>query len=404
MHQGYVIIKIKGTGIEEFLNGVSRQGIYLWNVERLSRELLVARINVTDFRKLRGIVRSAPVTVEIRHKAGLPFLWQRAKHRYTLLIGALLSILSIYLLSSIVWFIQINGVNELDGALVLQVLKTAGVQPGTWRTSIEPMALEHRLMLELPQLAWVGVKLKGTLLQIEIVERVEAPKDQLAPGDIIAKRAALITQVIPFVGNVLVTEGETVSQGQVLIDGGLTEYGLPGDGSTKHLRAAGVIKGRVWYTGFGEASLVHYVKQRTQRMRSGHYLILGARRWGWGATESPFPHYAEEVKTRQLRVPRLGLRIPMQLVSVTYHELTLERMEIDLETAKEDAWRHAWEDIEGRLGPQSELVSQAVDVICEDRNGDPLVRIRLVVEVHEEIGVFRPLPAREAEGIRGGSQ
>ena len=176
LHQGYVIIKIKGTGIEEFLNGVSRQGIYLWNVERLSRELLVARINVTDFRKLRGIVRSAPVTVEIRHKAGLPFLWRRAKHRYTLLIGALLSILSIYLLSSIVWFIQINGVNELDGALVLQVLKTAGVQPRTWRTSIEPMALEHRLMLELPQLAWVGVKLKGTLLQIEIVERVEAPK------------------------------------------------------------------------------------------------------------------------------------------------------------------------------------------------------------------------------------
>ena len=37
---GYVIIKVKGKGLEEFLNGAATQGIYLWDVERLSRELL----------------------------------------------------------------------------------------------------------------------------------------------------------------------------------------------------------------------------------------------------------------------------------------------------------------------------------------------------------------------------
>ena len=56
-----------------------------------------------------------------------------------------------------------------------------------------------------------------------------------------------------------------------------------------------------WYTGFGEASLVHYVKQRTQECGQD-IPHLGCQAMGLGATESPF-HYEEEVKARQLRVP-----------------------------------------------------------------------------------------------------
>ncbi len=404
-YEGYVIIKVKGIGIEEFLNGVSRQGIYLWDMERLSRELLVARVSVTGFRRLKEIVRSVPVTVQIRHKVGLPFFWQRLRQRFILLVGALFSLVCIYLLSSIVWFIQIQGVQELDRALIVEVLKASGVQPGVWRNSVDPRGLEKQLMLELPQLAWVGVGLRGTLLAIEVVEKAEIAGDERMPGDIIAGKTALVTQVIPFAGQVLVAEGETVTLGQVLIDGSLPEYGPPGQGATeRYLRAAGVIKGRVWYKGFGEASLVRYTQRRTGESCKGYYLIAGSRRWEWGVSEPPYALYEEATSsTRYISWPQLNLVIPIQIGSVEYYELTEEKIDIDLETAKEMALRHAWEDIEAKLAPRAEILSQEMELITEERNGDFLVRVKCVVEVHEEIGVFRPLSPNRADGIGEGS-
>lgn len=390
--QGYVIIKVKGRGIEEFLNRVSRQGIYLWEVQRLSRELLIARINVADFRRLRKVVRSVPVTVRIRQRVGLPFLWRKLIGRFALVFGALLSILSIYLLSSVVWFIQIQGLQQLDQALVLEVLKEAGVRPGVWRNSVDSRELEKHLMLNLPQLAWVGIGLRGTLLEVNIVEKVEVPIDERVPGDIVASRNALITQIIPFVGTVLVEEGETVAEGQVLIKGSLLGYEPLGEGlEQRDLRAAGMVKGRVWYRGFGEASLVSYVSQRTGRNCRCQRLLLGPWQMVWGVKTPPFSLYEEEVSVRRPGFPSLSWELPIELITIDYYELVTEKVETDLEVAEEMALRQSWEAIEERLAPGAEILSQEVDVTTEDHNGGILVRARRIVEVHQEIGVFRAL-------------
>ena len=391
-NQGYVIIKVKGKGIERFLNRASEQGIYLWEVQRLSRELLMARVSISDFRRLREVVRSVPVTVRIRQKVGLPFLWHKLGQRFALMIGALLGILCICLLSSVVWFVQIQGIQQLDRALVTEVLKVAGVRPGVWRSSVEPRELEKQLLLNLPQLTWVGVRLRGTLLEVTIVEKVEVPVDERVPGDIVAGKNALVTQIIPFVGRVLVEEGEAVTEGQVLIDGSLGAYGSPGPGATeRYLRAAGVVKGRVWYRGFGEANLVSEISERTGQISTSHQLSIGSWQWHWGVSILPFPLYEEEVHRRRPTLARLNWELPIEFRTTDYYELVTHKVETDLETAKELALQQSWEAIWAGLAPGAEILSEEVEVITEDHNGDILVRARRIVEVHEEIGVFRAL-------------
>ncbi|NMB25489.1 MAG: sporulation protein YqfD [Firmicutes bacterium] len=391
-YKGYVIIKVKGRAIEEFLNRASQHGIYLWNVERLSRELLVARLSVVGFEELVGLVSLLPITVEIRQQVGLPFLWQRLRERSLLMIGAMISLICIYLLSSIVWFIQIQGAETLDQALIKETLKSNGVQVGVPRSAVDPRGLEKQLMLELPQLAWVGIGLKGTLLAVEVVEKAEITGDEKLPGDIIAGKAALVTQIIPFAGQVLVQEGETVTPGQVLIDGSLPEYGLLGQGGEeRYMRAAGVIKGRVWYKGFGEASVIRYTRHRTGESCKGYYLNIGAWRRIFGVSKPPYKLYEESKSVRRMYWERLQLVLPVYLDVVEYYELVEEKTEIDLEVAKEMALRYAWQDIERKITPRTEILSQETELVTEERDGEVLVRVKRVVEVHEEIGVFRPV-------------
>ncbi len=313
-YEGYVIIKVKGGAIEEFLNKASQHGIYLWNVERLSRELLVARVSVAGFEELTSLVSLLPITMEIRHQVGLPFLLQRLRKRSLLVIGAMISLICIYWLSSIVWFVQIRGAETLDQALIKEILKNNGVQVGIPRSMVDPRALEKRLMLELPELAWVGIGLKGTLLAIEVVEKAEITINEQSPGDVISGKAALVTQIIPFAGQVLVQEGETVTPGQVLIDGSLPGYELPGQGrGERYIRAAGVVKGRVWYKGFGEASVIYHTRHRTGESCKGYYLHVGRWRWSFGVSHPPYELYEESKSTRRIYWERLQLVAPVHM-------------------------------------------------------------------------------------------
>ncbi|NLY51863.1 MAG: sporulation protein YqfD [Firmicutes bacterium] len=404
-HRGYVIIKVKGKGLEEFLNRAAAQGIYLWDVERLSRELLIAKVSVPDFLQLREAVRGVPVTVRIRQRVGLPFLWQKLTQRFALLAGALLSLACIYLLSSIIWFVHIEGIEKLDYGLVTGVLQEAGVSPGVWRSSVDPREVEKHLLLKIPQLAWVGVRLRGTLVEVTLVEKAEIPTDEKVPGDIVASRNALVTQIIPFVGEVCVQEGETVTEGQVLISGALNSYRPSGeDGDSRYLRAAGMVRGRVWYRGFGEASVVSHVSRRTGQSCTGYRLTAGPWSWQWGEITPPFLQYEEEVKIQRLTLPRFGWVLPIQLETIEFYELVTETIETDLEIAKETALRRSWEAIEARMTPGAEILSQEVDVTTEEHNGDVLVRARRIVEVHEEIGVFRALSADKPEELGEGSR
>ena len=145
-----------------------------------------AKVSVSDFPKLREAVRSVPVTVRIRQRVGLPFLWQKLTRRFALVIGALLSITCIYLLSSIIWFVHIEGIEKLDHGLITGVLQEAGVSPGVWRSSVDPREVEKHLLLKIPQLAWAGVRLRGTLVEVTLVEKAETPADDKIPGDIVA--------------------------------------------------------------------------------------------------------------------------------------------------------------------------------------------------------------------------
>ena len=126
-------------------------------------------------------------------------------------------------------------------------------------------------------------------------------------------------------------------------------------------------------------------------MCTSNRLLVGPWHWDWGVLSPPFPIYEEEKRVKRPTWLRFNWELPIGLLTTEYHELEIEKIETDLEIAKEVALRQSWEVIEAKLTPGVEILSEEVDIGTEEHNGDIQVRARRVVEVHEEIGVFRAL-------------
>lgn len=255
---GYVIIRAKGRRLEAFLNGAVRDGIPLWGIVRGSEQLLVARVGASDFARLARRGRRGGVRVDAVKKSGLPFWLLWARRRPPLVLGGVLFVGLLYGLAQFVWFVHVDGARAIAPGDILQVVAEAGLRPGVARDGLQREAIERRLYLELPGIAWTSVELRGALATVRVVERTLADPILEQVGHVVAVRDAIVEKISVTVGQALVAPGDTVEAGTPLISGMLAPGTLEYDGRVREglspvVRAAGAVWGRTWYRGYGEA-------------------------------------------------------------------------------------------------------------------------------------------------------
>lgn len=257
---GYVIIRAEGAGLEVFINEAVTAGIPLWRLERPTRVLLVTRTKAAAFRHLARLGRRRGVRVNAVLKGGLPFVFGQVRRRRTWLAVGLLCAFTLYGLAQFVWFVDVYGTEEVDPEAVLTAAASGGLRPGALRGALQRDQIVHRLHEAVPRLAWAGIDVRGTRAVVRVVERTVADPQVWAPGHIVAARDGIVDRLVITQGQGLVTVGDTVLEGQLLISGMLT----PGsaafaerleEGSLPVVRAEGSVWGRSWYQGDAEIIL-----------------------------------------------------------------------------------------------------------------------------------------------------
>lgn len=259
--RGYVIIRAKGKRLETFINSAIAADIHLWRLERAAPHLLIARIEAADFARLARTARRVGVHVTVLQKFGVPFLLLRARRRRAFVAGALLFIVSLYVLAQFVWFVRVEGTTDLAPEAVLAVASRAGLRPGVLRDDVKREEVVLMLHKQLPRVAWTAIELRGALATVQVVERTVADPLLHVPGHIVAEQDGIVERIAVTQGHAVVEIGDTVEAGQPLISGMLTPGGVPYEerlraGQLPFIRAEGTVWGRVWYRGYAEVSLL----------------------------------------------------------------------------------------------------------------------------------------------------
>ena len=211
---GYATISVEGYFIERFINICISKNILLWNMKRKKSSFLFANIAIKDFKKIKQIAKTTKCHVKIEKKKGIPFLLHRYKKR-KIFIGLLIAItLIIFGLSNFVWNIEITGENNISKEELLNELNQYGLKTGILKTKVNTKEIINNIRLNRDDIAWVGMKIKGTNIIVEVVEADKKPDivNENEYCNIISDKEGVITKINVQNGTALIKVGDIVTK------------------------------------------------------------------------------------------------------------------------------------------------------------------------------------------------
>jgi similar to stage IV sporulation protein len=375
--QGYVIIKIKGSEVEKFLGRAVESGLVLWNVKRVQRGFLMACMNAQDFAAIRSVARATGCRVEIWAKRGFPFLGRKLLKRPALVVGVCVLLALVAVLSSRVWVIRIEGIKTLDKAYLEQSIRDLGLVVGAKKADIDTKELENNMLLRIPELAWIGIRMQGSVATVEVVEKVIAPKG-VTRADLVAAKPGLIHNLIVLSGEAVVKQGDTVIQGDCLI------RGIEKDG--QYARPRGIVQARVWYEGRRKVLLNDTVQLPTGREKTFYYTKMGNNEYRVWPISIPFANYEVSGADIVWEWSVGGLRV--QVLAKKCEETVTLVQNYTTDEAVRIATTTATSAVLAVLPQTIEIIEQSVEVTEFQENGRNGVQARVVIEVIEEIGTY----------------
>ncbi|TCO80042.1 sporulation protein YqfD [Marinisporobacter balticus] len=377
--RGYVVIKIEGLALEKFINYAIARGIYLWDIVRIDYTTLEAKVGLEGYKELRHIVKRAGCRVKIRQKIGYPFFMYKIKMRKMFVVGFAIAICIIMSTTSFVWNVEIVGNEKISQTEIRERLNELGLYTGVCKYKLDLSDIENNMMIELENLAWVGIEIQGTKAIVEIVENVSPPEKipKEVPCDIIARKKGVINKLIVKEGDALVQEGDIVKNGQVLMTGVIEREGL----EKRYVHAFGEVFAKTYYEEVGAISLVKFKKIKTGNKFVRRIIKIGNNQIILSLGEIPYNNVIIEKKNKSLSSWR-NIKMPVEILIEEYYEATSQKEVIDKSTAKQAMQEKLMVKLLNKIPENVKILNKDI-VFYEEKNR---IRAKLTIEVLEEIG------------------
>lgn len=335
--RGYVRIRIIGNSYDRFLNLCAYHNITLWDLTPSGGQY-EAYVTLSNFRKLRMIVRKSHTAVRIVQRCGLPFFIQKYRNRKFYVISIAAAAVFMVWLSAHVWNISIEGNVSQTDDVIFEYLEKNGISHGMAKSQVDCSALSSSLRNYFPRFSWVTAELKGTRLVIYVKEGIADEKEKAPnenePSGIAASKAGTVLSVYTRKGRSVVQSGDEVEKGDLLISGILPIYD---DGkslsSVRYVRADGdiLLQTQTYYR--DELPLTSLKKQYTGRYRINYGAKIGSLPFALPHQRERYEKYDVWTETVQAKLFE-NFYLPLKLTKYTVKEYEMIKINYTKEQAE----------------------------------------------------------------------
>ncbi|MGZ9585017.1 sporulation protein YqfD [Paenibacillus marinisediminis] len=375
---GYVRIQIRGANAERLINALIAKHIVIWDVARIEEGKLRFYMLLPDARRLRPLLKETGCRMHVEARYGMPYSMKLIRKRSFFVAGLFLFALGLYMLSSLVWTIDVRGTDRIPEEQVLAAARQEGIFPFQWSFRLKDMnSLSKGVQKRLENTSWVGVTKQGTKIVIHVVESTIPPKRDLHdPRHLVAKVDAVVTQIIAEQGKAKVRANTKVSKGTVLISGNVGT-----DENMKLVAAKGIVRGLVWHEYDITAPLISKQKVYTGEMKERGFVQTGDRRlqlYGFGDIEYEYYEIIEELSPAKWKWLSLPLSwINEKILEVQY--VSEERSEAE---AVQVGLEQARVDIKAKYGKDADI---KMEKILHQSTDNGKVKLKVLFEVEQSI-------------------
>lgn len=387
--RGQVTVEVESAAPERVLNLCAAHGIPFWGLTWLSEIRLRAAIDRAELPRLREVLTRTDAVLTVVRTEGAPEVWRQYRRRYVLLAAAAVLAAVLALGSTHIWDFQVTGNDTVPTETILRTLEKYGVALGA-RSRIDQEALRNQVLLELPDVVWLTVNMRGCTAHVQVVER-QRPPHLYADGEItnvVAARDGLVTKIQALDGQAQVMAGTTVTAGQVLISG-VVDSDQRG---YRLLHGMGQVWARTWYE--LSVSVPLTVQEKGQEVGAVTRLAVDIGRnrikiYGKGSMTGP--DCDKMTVYHQARLP-FGLTLPVTLVTERTVRYAAGEAERSMADARAEGETQLMTQLEEALAQsQGQLLDHSFDAV---RQGTRLV-VTLRAECEEQIGVSSPLDIQD---------
>ena len=394
---GFVSLRLRGDNLEKIINMALARGIYIWDIKRRD-DCIYLKVRNSGYEAFKTIAADQSFAIELLKSQGLPFYKTIMKRRMGLLGGAVLFILTLYIMSSFVWFIQVSGNNKVDRNRILMTAAHYGIRVGAGKWNFSRIAVEEAMLRDISELTYVQCDIRGVKVNIKVVEKILPDHDITGPCHIVAVRDGVIEGVLVLDGQAHIKAGDVVARGDILISGIVipptppTEIeGLPSPSPNTgihQVRARGQVKARTWYEGYGECNRKLEEKVFTGKQFTQAYLETPWKRiLLQGSGENPFAIYEQSERLWRSPLGNWGVH------RLTYKEQSVNITEYNETEAIEIARSRALEKLHEVMPSSLRISDSHIDILSSP--SDSIIRIKVSAETIEDIGLAQPINGGE---------
>ena len=377
--KGEVTGRVESGFPERVLNLCAEYGITFWDLNWESPVAFTFTMARRDWKRLRKLSRRIDCDMTAVEWKGTPFFLGRLRHRYGLWVTLGVCLTALVYGSFFIWDFQVEGNVKVSEEEILRALERHGVRFGTYGYAVDSPELRNYILLEIPELSYIAVNVKGCRAYVQVRERIPSPEiiSKREPGNTVAAKDALITAIQPWDGEKQVLPGSMVTEGQLLISG-VVENDFAG---VRYLRGMGKVYGRTWYELRCKVPLKVRKKRYTGEKEVRQALLVGKKRINLYFSSSISGDTCDKIVNQEKwRLPG-DIPLPVTAVREELRPYTLE----ERERSEVEALRLADIVLTARLEGGMEEGEVLRRELSFQTEGDMLV-VTLSAECQEQIG------------------
>ena len=376
---GYIRISVEGYYIERFINICRNNKIAIWNLKRSKNVKLDLNIGIKDLKDVAKIAKQTKCRIKIINKKGLPFLFNKYKKRKLFFGFLLIIIILIGITSHFVWNIEIIEENNKELENIYKDVTEAGLNIGKAKRKVNTKEIINKVRLKRSDIAWIGIELKGTNAIVKVVKAEQKPEiiDDEDYCNIVSDKTGIITKINAQNGTIVAKVGDTVKQGDVLINGWM-EGKYTG---IRYVHAKGEIEAKVWHT--KSKKMMYNTTERTEtgnienkyKIKINNFEINLAKR------VSKFQIYDTIDAEKKIRVFS-DFYLPISIIKTTNKELKEDEKSYNIEEAKELGIEELERELDKEIDNKEKIINKNIKTY-EKEDG---VEVYVTYEVLENIG------------------
>jgi len=379
--RGYVVIRLD-KNFEKTLNILRRRNIDVWDVEKNEKRIKF-KISYDDYIKHSDVIEAInPVS-----KRGFMLKVKKMKLRRGFSIGLLIFIICFFLLTSMVWEIEVIGTNQINSKKIIELLNENQVKIPVSISQTQTEKLETLIYTKMELFKFVEVYVEGSKLIIFVREK-EPEKAEIKnnePSSIVSSKNAIINKVIAKSGQPVVKEGDVVYEGQTLVMGIVKNKNsdeftmVPSDG---------LVYGKTYYNFEMKEEKIKSMNVSTNERKIVYYLKIKGNSIKIIGDKDPYKNY--NYKETNINVPILSNLTDITFLKGVYYEEVIKDVEIDKQTAHNKMKVTMYDELLESCNKDCRILKTTMNYSEDEKYYYLMAQIEMIEDIGEKVRIFIP--------------